>query len=346
MIRVVFLTLVLFMVSCIDDLNIATEETLRVLVVEGGITTEPGPHYIYLSKSAKYGTVFEDFSKKVSRAFVRIRDQKGNQIILSETDAGTYETPRSFKAEVGSSYSLVIETTNGESYSSIPEEVIEVPQIESLSLNYKRLPSISENLFDHGIEVYSNFQDNSDRQDYLMYRNSGLFLVQTQPENFIVVNGNGNEIPAPKDCCSVCYVSETNGDSELRVLSDQDFNGNNTSQLASFILDDGARYVDKYMIRIHQHSLTSEAYRFFDLLKNQLSIGGNLFDPPPATLRGNMININEPQSPVIGYFFASDVSSDSIFLNRELLDSPYLDLRYADDCRTIKNSTTERPSFW
>ena len=151
---------------------------------------------------------------------------------------------------------------------------------------------------------------------------------------------------APKDCCSVCYVEESAGDPNLRVLTDREFNGNSTAQLAAFIIDDGAKYSDKYLIRIHQNSLSADAFRFFELLNNQLSIGGNLFDPPPATLRGNMINTDEPNSPVIGYFYASQVATDSIFLDRVMLENPYLNFRYIDDCRTIENSTTERPDYW
>ena len=63
-----------------------------------------------------------------------------------------------------------------------------------------------------------------------------------------------------------------------------------------------------------QRSLTKSAFQFFDLLQNQLNIQGNIFDPPPAKLGTNIINLDNPDEDVIGYFGVSDVSRDSLFI--------------------------------
>ena len=333
-------------VSCIDQLDVGTEDALRVLVVEGSISTLPGPHYILLSKSAQYGDSFVDFSRKETDAFVRIRDQVGGQVVLQEVEDGTYATPASFRAKVGSSYSIVIETSDGTQYASSPEKVEQAPKIDSLISRYRRLPSLADNLFDHGIEVYSVFKDDPEKQDFYLFKNNGTYLVETYPELYQFNPPEGRPIPAPKDCCKICWVDEESADDEIRITSDRDFNGNTTTQLTSFIIDDGGRYDDKYLIRVFQNSITKEAFQFFELLESQLSISGDLFDPPPATLRGNIINITEPEDPVIGYFYASDVAVDSLFLERSELQDPYLDFEYWDDCRTLDQSTTKRPRYW
>ena len=84
-------------------------------------------------------------------------------------------------------------------------------------------------------------------------------------------------------------------------------------------------------MRVEQHSLTTEAYQFFKLLKDQASINGDIFDPPPATLRGNMINLTDPDENVIGYFRASDVAIDSMFLTRDMLVEPKPLIQINDD---------------
>ena len=281
--KYLFVLTLLLGVSCIDQIDIQTEDSLRVLVVEGSISTSPGPHEIKLSRSAQFGDIFVDFSRPESRAFVRIRDEGGSQVTLEEQSEGVYTTPPNFRAEQGSSYSLVINTANGEQFVSIPEEVPEAPLIDSLIAVYKRLPSVDDFLFDHGVEVYSVFRDDPDQQNFYLYKNSGTFLIETSPELHVFNPPEGRPVPDPKDCCSICWVDEINGDTELRVLDDMEFNGNNVTQLASFIIDDGARYDDKYLIRIEQHAISKEAFQFFELLNSQLSISGNLFDPPPAT---------------------------------------------------------------
>ncbi len=342
--RLAFIIIMLSLVGCIDELNITTERVLRVLVVEGSINTGPGPHYVRLSKSAKYGSIFEDFSKKVNSALVRIRDEKGNQVILEEVESGVYATPSSFSAKVGSEYTLIVES-NTERYISLPEKVQPVAQIESLRIESKKLASNSDAVFDIGVEVYVDFQDPGDEQNFYYFENSGTYVVETNPEDFMLVTPNGN-VPAPKDCCSRCWIREEAGDPEVRITSDDRFNGNVTSQLAGFIIDDGKRYTDKYLVKVSQHSLTKEAFRFFEVLQSQLSISGDLFDPPPATLRGNVINVIEPTSPVIGYFYASDVSVDSVFLESSLVAGSVAGFRLDDDCRVLPNSSDQRPVFW
>lgn len=254
--RILFFVILFSLVGCIDELNIKTERVLRVLVVEGNITTEPGPHYIRLSKSAKYGSIFEDFSKKLNGALVRIRDEKGNQVILDEVDSGVYATPPSFSAKVGSEYTLIVESNN-EQYISTPEKVMPVAPIQSLRIESKKLASTSDVVFDIGVEVYAEFEDPGDEQNFYYFKNSGTYVVETNPELFEIVTPNGN-VPAPKDCCARCWVNEEGGDPQIRIASDNLFDGNTTSQLAGFIKDDGKRYTDKYLVRVQQNSLTKE----------------------------------------------------------------------------------------
>ena len=356
MMRISLFVIVFSLVGCVDELDVTTERVLQVLVVEGSIDTNPGPHYVSLSKSAKFGSIFEDFSKKVNGALVRIRDEKGNQVILDEVDSGVYATSPSFQAKVGSEYTLIVES-NTERYISIPEKVMPVAPIQSLRLEPKKLASLSDVVFEVGVEVYVDFQDPGDEQNFYLIENIGIHVVHTSPERF-ELKVPGGFIPYPKDCCAECWVTEMAGDPTVRITSDDRFNGNEASELAAFIVDDGKRYTDKYLVKILQHSLTKEAFRFFQVLESQLSITGELFDPPPATLRGNVINVIEPTSLVIGYFYATDVSIDSVFIDNALVEeSLKIPFDYPDDCRelphlnignlkTIVKSSSQRPLFW
>ena len=127
--------------ACIDPLDISTEESLRILVVEGHITTQPGPHIVRLSESAKYGDVFEGFVRPKEDARMSIRDNLGNVIDLVEIDKGLYQTPADFMAVVGRSYSLLIITREGNSFSSLPDLVRSVPRLDSISTSYVEFPT-------------------------------------------------------------------------------------------------------------------------------------------------------------------------------------------------------------
>jgi len=346
--------------SCIDKLDVNIDREESILVVEGFITTQAGPHIIRLSRSARYGSYFDAAIRIVSGAQVVIRDQKGEVTFLKEgyreyldvrdstimTLSGDYSTPTGFRAVVGNSYTLQIEVS-GKTYYSTPQLVTKAPEMDSIILEYKKLPSINPRRFESGVKVYSQWQDPENEENYYMWLSSGTYKIVTHPEDHITINLlSGEEVLTPLDCCADCWVREVNSDKSIRIMKDNNSNGNLITNLAVFIEDNGVRYMDKYFITLEQHSISKEAYLFFDLLDNQLNINGNIFDPPPATILGNMISLENPDENVIGYFMATDVAVKSIFIPKEMLGDRQILKVINDDCRTVLNSTAQRPSFW
>jgi len=59
-----------------------------------------------------------------------------------------------------------------------------------------------------------------------------------------------------------------------------------------------------------------------------------------------MINLENPDDNVIGYFMVSDVSLKTVYIPNGILEEAK-DLKVIlDDCRTLRNSTAQRPPFW
>ena len=203
-------------------------------------------------------------------------------------------------------------------------------------------------MFEYGAEVYVTFNDPPGEQNFYMWRNDGTYKLNSFPERFVIVNtfGPNPTTPAPKDCCSECWVNEQNGDNTLRIYKDFNADGATSTQLAAFIQDDGYKYAEKYNLRVNQFALSQGAFDFFNLINEQLSISGGIFDPPPSEIKGNILNIDEPDIEAIGYFFAADVVTDSVFIDRSLIPEFRIDEALNDDCRVIKGATTLRPDYW
>ncbi len=332
--------------SCIDQIDLNVDRVKPILVVEGSITTQPGPHIIKISSSARYGSYFDGKITEVSNAIVLIRDQKNIVTILANKGFGEYTTPAGFRAVVGNSYTLQIKVAD-KTYYSTPELVTKVPEIDSLIIAYKKLPSTDPLDFASGVEVYSQWRDPGNETNYYMWQSSGTYQIETHPEDHEVFDLIlSRMVPDPLDCCAICWIDEFNTDKSIKILRDNDSNGNLTTNLAAFVTDNGKRYMDKYFITVEQHSISEEAFLFFKLLNNQLSIDGDIFDPPPATIRGNMINLENPDESVIGYFRASDVAVKSIFIPRDILEDTQALKVINNDCRVLRNSTDQRPSYW
>lgn len=337
------------MYACIDPLGLSTEREVRILVVEGAISTLPGPYQVRLTESVKYGSATDGVVEGVLNAEVSIRDDTGLVIPLQETENGRYETPPTFQAEVGRAYSLLIEKTDGKCYLSAPEFISAVPDIDSLT--YERGTVFTRNgggqiIEKNVIGVSAHFKDPADAKNYYLWRTQGTYKIDTNPELFN--NSNPDIPPMPKECCATCWITEVN-ETVFRLERDQFSNGSSITKEVIEIEDNGLYFQDKYLLRVLQSSISREAYDFFSLMQNQMSIEGDLFDPPPATIRGNMFSIDEPDEPVIGFFVASDAKIDSIFLLRSYLDIPQMDAFIPDDCRLVRSkshTTTIAPPYW
>ena len=338
----VYILLLIGLISCIDPLDYFTKREEKLLVVEGFITTEPGPHSIILTLSARYGTYADGIIQRVQNAQVIIRDSDGQITELAEARLGGYETPADFKAVIGKSYSLQIVVPGGKRYFSLPEKALPAIPIDTLYAMYKRLPSADPVSFVSGAEIWSKFSDPKGERNYYMWRLDGTYIIKTHPENYF---DPINFVPAPKDCCATCWINEINN-SGLNILSDFNLDGNMVNWPVAFIEDDGGRFMEKYLVNVKQQSLTKEAYQFFNVLNNQLSISGNIFDPPPATIRGNIISIDNPDESTIGFFRVSDVSNYSIYVERSVLEEHQRERVINDDCQILRNSSIFPPSYW
>jgi len=70
----------------------------------------------------------------------------------------------------------------------------------------------------------------------------------------------------------------------------------------------------RYSIRVRQYAITEQAYNYWlNLKKNTEQVGG-LFDPLPSEVKGNIICISDPSQKAIGFFSASTVTEQRIFI--------------------------------
>ena len=349
MIKRLIFVLLIFPLSCIDPFAIKTEEGEQLLTIEGFITTDPGPHVIRLTRSDTYGSVFEGLIRPVRRATVNVRDSLGLVTFLTEVEPGVYVTPDDFAAQPGFSYTLQIRLLEGQEYSSFPERVDPVAQIDSVS--YRSLKLATENRLEDrvGVQLIAHFKDPSDQTNFYYWRtNPGMYVVVANPELYTLppdhpTNPRGS---APKECCAICYLVENSRLQSFTVASDEDFNGLETRLPITFIEDNGLRFKDTYRAEILQMGISSGAHRFLKLVDQQLSITGSVFDQPPANIRGNMVSLDNPDEVVLGYFIAASVSRKTIYIDNNDLEFTANPRIIPDDCQIVEGATLSPPEGW
>lgn len=346
MYRKLIYILLLVLVSCIDPYEVTVAEGPQILTVDGTITSAAGPHTVRLTRGDTYGSVFEGLIRPVTGATVIVRDELGNVTFLMEDvlNRGDYHTPASFSATIGRSYTLQIQLVDGKVYTSLPEQVKDVPPIRNLTYQSERIPVEGEINDASGVSFIVEIDDPAEENNFYYWRNSpATYVLETRPDLFL---DRETRLPAPKNCCDVCYKSESTGNNSFFIAKDDNFNGLSTRIKAGFILDDGLRFVNTYRVDLRQLSITAEAYRFLRLVKQQSEITGSVFDPLPANIRGNIISLDNPDEVVLGYFIAAGETSQRVYIKGVELDFRQNAGLIPDDCRVVDDTSVDAPVDW
>ena len=340
-----------FVPSCIDPINFSKGEDSNWLVVDGLITSEPGPYVVYLARTSEYSSYYAHI-EDVEGAIVIISDDMGNSEILTETYIpGIYKTdPGGIRGVPGRHYKIEIETPDGKQYESDYELLIAVPEIDSIYYERRQHQELGDNNI---VQTFEGFQISIDTKDpeninnCYMWSWEGTHEVHTQPWDYFDWL---KRKPAPKDCCAICWITERPG--HIDVFDDILLGENQIiKKPVAFvrITDNGGgrHFRGKYHIEVKQLSITKEAYNYWSSIEGQISSSGSIFEPPPVAIIGNIENVNNHEEPVFGYFGASAISTKCIFIPE--IEAPYLPgdtIIWPDDCRVIGNSTAVKPSFW
>ena len=77
---------------------------------------------------------------------------------------------------------------------------------------------------------------------------------------------------------------------------------------------------ERYSLYVTQHSISEGAYKYWTKLKEQNVESGSMYTKQPYQVKGNMVNINDEDDLILGYFIASGISRKRIFVNRPILN--------------------------
>ena len=341
----------LFVPSCIDPLDFSKDDDSKSLVVDGWITNEPGPYFVYLERTSDYNSSSSQ-TEKVEGAIIFISDDMGNSEILLETYVpGIYKTdPDGIRGIPGRYYKIEIETLDGEHYESMPELLHPVPEIDTIYYERQQHQELDDNSIVQtfeGFQIYIDTSDPENVNNYYMWSWGGTHEVHTQPWNYW--DPHFFRL-APKDCCPTCWVTER--PRQLDVFNDVLLGGDQINKKpVAFVriknINGTRHFHGKYHVEVKQLSLTKEAYNYWSTIKEQISSTGSIFEPPPVAIIGNIENCENPEDIAFGYFGASAISTKSIFIPASAAPYPPGDtLVWPDDCRMMGNSTAIKPSFW
>lgn len=338
--------------GCVEEIEVFKGST-PVLVVDGNITNEPGPHGVQLAFSKTYGERPSYFA--VEQAVVKIIDDQGNEELLTYDADGLYLSSADFQGQIGRSYHLEVTLKTGVKYVSEPELLKEVAPVDKIVYEREQ----------NELVFYADFTDNSETQDYYRWRYRTTYQVEaplalTYMTNVVIPSKNGcfevNRYGRPIfDRVPDCWI--TTSDIEfLKVENDLLFNGREMKKYKVFSVELDNKFNIGYDAEIRQFSLTKRAYNYWKAIQEQIGNNGSIFETSNYHIKGNIYAEGDKNADVLGYFSASAVSYNHLFIDdfRGTFDPIDCSENEAGcipnrciDCRNYSpNATDVKPAFW
>ena len=251
------------------------------LSVDALLTNQPGSQTIRLTKTAGYFD--SNTSPAVTGATVTVTDNAGKTYRFADsTSSGYYvwkPTGKDTLGHIGRTYQLSI-VYGGETFRAT-SKINPVPPVDSLIFVKRALNPLSTT---QGYRAEFYAVDIPNEVNYYRIRFARNGMLQNKPNNIITSQDGvfgGNSSVADGLTFIVPIRRSINPDS-LYALKD--------------------------IVKVEVHSLTADAFLFWQQVRTQVTNGG-LFATPPANVPTNIINTNASGRPATGFFITSAVSS-------------------------------------
>ena len=341
----IFFIVNLGILACVDDYKVSINTSKGYFLIDGAITDLDEPQYLTISRtlenaefeSSEFTSTIVPKQKTfyaVTAADVKLVVNGTERIQFKEAENGNYELPLNFRAKVGNTYQLVVQTEDGKHFESTPEKMLPVPKITNVydQFNTKgiRKPNTTNDEKIATSDIYIDFQDTPSQQNFYSWRwvdyeiqticetcQQGVYNYYetdngTTGDCFRDLTLNYNEI-FDYTCDTRCW--DLFRSSEINILSDLFFDGQ--PQTGKLIAQIPLFQSNATLVSIQQMSLTPNAYRYFKLIQDQAVNTGTLADTPPAPIKGNLTVTTNSSELVLGYFTVSSVAEVRYSLSRK-----------------------------
>lgn len=341
--------LIFLLPGCISSYNLEHDTNEYLLVVDGKITQKDTRHELILRRSTSTGST--DYNP-VPDARVTLYDDEGNHENYFPVDNGKYVLEGNVLDRVhGKSYYLEIILPDESIYRSLPQKMPDVMKPDKLYFQLEEMEELN-NLENTVIWRYLNLYINTP-----IFKNGNDFhFIWRVDHAYSFAELFCNPLKPP----AVCYITRKLQSDDIKLFSSEELSGGKLEhfRVGSIQVFPNWEFFEKHFFNVAQHSITREAYDYWNTVKQVAQSTGSIFDTPPAPIQGNMYNINDPEDRVLGFFEVSAVDTIRTYTYAEDLEPLYIeDLCDPYDWRTLGNpaccncleipdSQLERPEYW
>jgi hypothetical protein len=292
-------SILILAISCIDRLDFWKETEEGQLIIYGLFTDSDDSHIVNISTSAPFA--FRPKGVSNGEVFL-LTEGKGKKAYINKGN-GKYEL-QDVKAKNGESYALEVvleEVTYRSNFQKMPELVGK----DSLSYQIVYEPFRTP-LDEHLFKVYAKSQL-PDTKDQLFIR----WIVEEAHYWPLLWIPPGVPPPPP------CFIFDVMDPTKVNLFDGTvTANRQNEQLLATRKIDNA--FLFPFFVTVNQLSINREAFDYWERINIVLNNKGSLFDIPPAPVFGNIININDPNQHILGFFEVAKSSVSRFYVTSEI----------------------------
>jgi len=344
----IILMLIAALVQCKEPFEFDTVNRPDLLVVSGYISDQPGPYPLFLGVTVG---AERTYPTPVLNAVAYLTDGDGNTETYVETGNGNYQLVGSKIGGVqGGSYRLNISLKDGRTYQS----TVEV------------MPTISKAIDDVKIGVIKVKVLGYEGTQVDRYQVNVTLNTTFQPPNHGYYRWAVNEVyslfptcvPGSISCPQICYIYTPYSLYQLNVVDRSNYASSDIKGIQLLNHDVDFSFSSRHYFNVTQFGMNTSCFEYWRRVQQLVLRRGSIFDTPPATIRGNISNVADPNEIVLGYFEASTMQVTRRFIDRGEIplhipscfyfDPDYTSsLPYCQYCMNLAGAQPVPPSwFW
>ena len=314
------------MFACIKPFSPVIEQSAaNKLVVSGRVSGTEGWQVVNVSLASPVETA--DYIP-VSGCEVNILDNKGNIFAMEEEAAGKYSgwIDQEFLV-TGNAYMVSVVTPDGERVESAYDTLVAGSSLDTVYYAIEDIPTNDPGVFNRIMQFYTDF--NGTESDSRFYRweikETWEYHSAHPAENYY--DGRFHEVIPPDYSKMICWTTMLV--KNIYTLSTKKLSQNYFNKFPLHSIDGHtSRLGILYSIMVTQQDLRESTFNFFEVVRDNSSGFGGVYEKQPFSIKGNLLNLSNPDKDVLGYFYATSESSKRYFYK----DIECLELDFSNGC--------------
>ncbi len=338
------LLLSLLFARCISEINLDIDSNRTWVNVDGLVTDSLQVQTIKIKRSAVIGVGNDNILPPVEGCAVKVLDDAGQSFDFTETEPGVYT--REMQGLPGRAYQVEVKMPDGKTILSRPSVLVEAPPLLPITAEITEKTIIGANgraTTTNQLSLGMNTELGAvSQRPYLRWRATGEYEFK---ENFPMALST-----------KTCYIKNNLDFNNIKIFDPNELEGTTLTNEPFLNTAFDYRFADQYCFHLFQYAISEEEYRYWEQMRDIVTIDGSLFDPPPGTVQGNLYDSNDPDELILGYFSVSGVAYRREFVNSNSLgffveprcSSLSFRPQYPDcrACQTILFSSLDKPVYW